>query len=355
MQIIRPRQRNEQPHVGHPNVSHITVRGCPIPGYKELRFGLPSRQKIQGLWSDRQPDGIYIATQGPLGWSALNAANALNLSVVSGFHTNFHAYSGFYNMGWLYRLICRYFGHFHNRTRFTLVPTQQVADEVAEMGIRNAHVCSRGIDKQLFNSGRRSEALRRVWGAAPDTPVFIYVGRLAQEKNVFLALTAFQRAKEQRSDAKMVLVGGGPLQEKIAQNHPDVILVGVKKGEELAAHYASADVFLFPSMTETFGNVVLEAVASGLVVVSYELAAAKEHLLHNATALLANANDADRFCQHAISLATRPSELQRLRAQAAEVCKNLSWEAIADQFFSYLVSGSKKGGACEIHTRLSPV
>ncbi|WP_020409002.1 glycosyltransferase family 4 protein [Hahella ganghwensis] len=353
IQVIHPKQSGVSPI--QDGLEHILVPGCPIPGYSELRFGFPCQKRLQALWQENRPDAVYVATQGPLGWSAVSAARKLDIPVSSGFHTNFHQYSRHYRMGWLSRLIGRYFTYFHQLTRHTLVPTRQTASALDSMGIKNTCIWSRGVDSNLFNPERRSEARRRQWGADATTPVFIYVGRLANEKNVYLALSAFERAQQQASHTKMVLVGGGPLQEKIARQYPNVILAGVKKGESLAEHYASADIFLFPSLTDTFGNVILEAMASGLGIVSFNEAAARELLHHDESALLAPSGNSDLFCQHALSIAMRPSLLTRLRQNAHQQSIAMDWQPLAQQFAHLLLNQEYQGVSHENAKRLRAV
>ncbi len=336
VQVVHPRQKGPRPK-DQEHLEHLTVPGCPIPGYSELRFGFPSGKSLLKSWTRYPPDAIYVATQGPLGWSAVKVARELKIPLTSGFHTNFHQYSKHYKLGWLSHLIGRYFSHFHQMTRNTLVPTLQTANALHAMGIHNTRIWSRGVDSQLFHPSKRSESLRQQWGADATTPVFIYVGRMANEKNVFLALTAFERAQQQTHHTRMVLVGGGPLTDKIKRNYPDVILAGVQKGAALAEHYASADIFLFPSLTDTFGNVVLEAMASGLGIVCFNEAAAKEHLANDENALLAPAGDSNLFCQHALSIAMRPSLLARLRSNARAQALSLDWQKLANQFLNILI------------------
>ena len=359
IQVIRPKQpayRSDQTShaLDSQALAHIGVKGLPIPAYPELRFGLPCQQTLSKLWSVRKPAGIYIATQGPLGWSAIKAARKFHLPVVSGFHTNFHNYSQHYGLGWLRSIVKRYFVYFHRQTTFTLVPTAQVAKDIADMGINNARICSRGVDQKIFNPERRNPSLRQQWGANSEDPVYLYVGRLAREKNVDLALAAFARVQRQLPRARMVLVGGGPLTKSIAARYPNILLVGVKQGVELASYYASADIFLFPSMSETFGNVLLEAAASGLAIVSYDVAAARQHFDHNNTAYLAAPGDSQQFCQFALDLAMQPMEIKRLRNNIRAICPSLQWQTIADQFLHYLVIASR-GGNHEIIPDLNPV
>lgn len=329
-------------------IIQILVKGLPIPAYPELRFGIPCRRQLETLWQRHTPAAIYVATQGPLGWSALGAARKLKIPIVSGFHTNFHRYSHYYGMGWLQQLVQKYLKHFHNRTHFTLLPTHQVAEEAAAMGISNGRACSRGVDTHQFHPRHRCDLLRQSWGADKQTPVLIYVGRLANEKNVMLAITAFKRIQQQAPESKMVMVGSGPLEATIASRHADIILAGVKRDAELAACYASADIFLFPSETETFGNVILEAIASGLALVSYNLAAASHYLTNNESAMLAPPGNEDQFCQLALELVTRPAELSRIRKNTESVCRSMGWQAIANQFLNFLLLAGSEEGKYEI-------
>ena len=224
------------------------------------------------------PDVIYIATQGPLGHAALEAARADGIPILTGFHTRFHTYSGHYGVGVLERWIIAALRRFHNRSGTTLVPTEKLRTELMDLGIRNVHVLSRGVDMELFNPGRRREELRRSWGCRSGGQVVLYVGRLASEKNLALVFQAFEDIASKTPDAKLVFVGDGPELERLRHTHPEVLLTGAKVGVELAEHYASGDLFLFPSLTETFGNVVPEAVASGLAVVAFDYGAAGIHI-----------------------------------------------------------------------------
>lgn len=334
VQLIRP--RHPAVTVNDSATDMVMVPSAPIPGYPELRFGFPAKRRLMKLWQQQRPTAVYVATQGPLGFSAVAAARRLGIPVVSGFHTNFHTYSQYYGVGWLQSLIRGYLRFFHHQTLRTLVPTRETADQIAAIGIRNAAVWSRGVDCALFSPTRRCNTLRRQWGVHDDAPVFIHVGRLAAEKNLSLAITAFREAQRHNPEARFVLVGGGPLQERIAAEHPDFIIAGVQRGEALARHYASADVFLFPSETDTFGNVVLEAMASRLALVSFDLAAPREHLTHGESALLAPAGDNAAFIQHAIALAGAPALIQRLGEAAQTTAQGIDWPSIVDHFYRLL-------------------
>lgn len=274
LQLVRPRQQKGDEAGVAEGFHEVLMRGLPVPRYPQLRMGLPARRALVRLWSRRRPDLVHIATEGPLGWSALQAAHQLKLPVASDFRTNFHAYSRHYGVGWLDKPIVAYLRRFHNQCGVTMVPTRALMDELAAYGFRNLQVLGRGVDTRQFDPARRSEALRRAWGAGPDTLVLLHVGRVAPEKNLGAVLETYRLLRNRGQDTRLVLVGDGPARAQLAAQAPDAIFAGVQSGDALAAHYASGDVFAFPSLTETFGNVTTEALASGLAVSAFDCAAA---------------------------------------------------------------------------------
>ncbi len=348
LHLVRPRQLSDGAptqtdelsetgnETGNETFSETLATGLPIPGYAGLRFGLPATHALLRAWRAARPDIVHIATEGPLGWSALRAARKLGLPVSSSFHTNFHAYSSHYGIGWLRSPINGYLRSFHNRTDATLVPTRDLARSLGAEGFKQLRVVSRGVDTQLFNPGHRSTALRARWGADNTTLVVSYVGRLAAEKNLDLVTLAFDAIRRVRPDARMVFVGDGPKKSALAARHPEHIFAGMRRGDDLAAHYASTDIFLFPSLTETFGNVTLEALASGLGVIAYDHAAAGELIESGRNGLLAPAGDAAAFIEAATTLACNPQHLARMRVRAATRAAAHDWEYIHDAFAGVL-------------------
>jgi glycosyltransferase involved in cell wall biosynthesis len=200
----------------------------------------------------------------------------MHIAVTSASHTNFHSYSGHYGLGLLKRPIEGYLRKLHNRTMATMVPTAALAASLDRRGYQNLRVVSRGVDVQLFNPAKRSQALRQSWGLAPQDVAVLHVGRIAKEKNVGLVVAGFRAVQHMHPRAKLIFVGDGPARQSVQDACPDAIFAGMRKGEDLAAHYASADVFLFASLTETYGNVVPEALASGLAVAGFDYAAARQ-------------------------------------------------------------------------------
>jgi glycosyltransferase involved in cell wall biosynthesis len=337
IQLIRPRQSPGDRPADEASLSHHLQRGISIPRYQGLKMGLPAKAGLSTLWTGQRPDVVHIATEGPLGWSALRAANKLRIPVATDFHTNFHSYSGHYGLGFLRPAIVAYLRKFHNKAALTLIPTEGIRQELTRHGYRNLGILARGVDTRLFNPQRRSTALRAQWGAADDDLVVLHVGRIAAEKNLDLVFKAFAALREQTARARLVLVGDGPHRGLWQYRQPDAVFCGAKSGVELASHYASADVFLFPSLTETYGNVTMEALASGLAVVAFDYAAAQAHVHDGFNGLKAAPGDEDEFIRKTLR-ALDPVLRARLRAAAGQSVQDLTWDRIHQQFESILLS-----------------
>ena len=329
--VVRPLQKAEARAEFDDDV--LLVPGLPIPGYDELRMGVPVVDQLLKQLGHWKPDVIHIATEGPLGIAALYVAETIRRPVSSTFHTNFHQYSNHYNLGLIKDFALVYLRIAHNNCGCTLVPTQEMANELASMGFKNTGVLSRGVDVDLFCSSKRDDKLRKEWGLGPADRAYLYVGRIAKEKNIDLAIEAFERASGQDPTARCVVVGGGPELERLKQEHPQVIFAGMRKGEDLARHYASGDVFLFPSVTETYGNVVVEAMASGLAVVCYDYAAGRERISHGENGLLAEFGNERDFIEQVIAAEKLlPEEFSSLRKRARESALEASWSKVISDF-----------------------
>jgi glycosyltransferase involved in cell wall biosynthesis len=329
VELIRPRQAREQ---AHEDDAEWLTPGCPIPMYPDLRFGLARSRALVERFKRTTPRLVHVATQGPLGWAAVHAAQALQLPLTSDFRTNFHQYSRYYGLGWMCPLVHGYLRRFHNQTHRTFVPTQALKRELELAHFERLAVVGRGVDTQLFSPDKRSEPLHRHWQAGGRAPVLLYVGRLAAEKNVDLALCAFEAIRRRMPSAQMVVVGDGPQRARLQADFPEAQFVGVQRGEALAVHYASADLFLFPSMSETFGNVTLEALASGLPVVAFDMAAAAEHVDDCGSGLLVRPGDELGFIAAACSIAWQHEQLNAMRGSARASALKARWDSVLGRF-----------------------
>jgi len=336
VQLVRPRQGPaDAPQAGE-RYEEVLCRGIPIPRYAQLKMGLPAGRILRAAWRARRPDVVHIATEGPLGWSALGAARDLELPIATDFHTNFHAYSRHYGAPWLARPAAAWLRRFHNRADCTMVPTTQMAEELEALGFERLRVVGRGVNARTFSPERRRPELRARWGAAADAPVALCVSRFAPEKNLPLVIEAYEAMRRANPAVRLVLVGDGPLQAELQRANAGTVIAGRLVNGELSAHYASADVFLFPSLTETFGNVTLEAMASGLAVVAYRTAAARQHIEHGRSGLLAEPGDRAGFIALAGRLARDPALARALGRVARSAAEPVSWERITQDFEAVL-------------------
>jgi glycosyltransferase involved in cell wall biosynthesis len=352
--IVHPQQRTRQRSDGFRNNSHagaLGVRGLPFPGYPSLQFGVPASRLLLRTWRAIRPAVVYVATEGPLGWSAVHTARRLGIPTVSGFHTNFHHYCKHYGMGWLQHLALRYLRWFHNQTERTVVSSEDLRNRLRDSGFRNVSVLERGVDSQLFAPQRRCSRLRREWNASEKDLVLLSVGRIAAEKNLGLAIEAYRTMKQSCETIKFVIVGEGPLRLALEKEHKDVVFAGLQTFSELARYYASADIFLFPSETETFGNVTLEAMASGLAVIAYNYAAAKLHITHKQTGVLVRLGDANAFIDSACDLIREPQAINRIRRQARQYATQLNWPRVVEKFEGLLLGA----GAQRVAPAFSPL
>lgn len=328
VQIIRPRQSRAD---GESPAGAVLTMGFPIPNYPGLRFGAPAQRLLVKQWSRHRPDIVHVATEGPLGYSAVKAAKRLRIPVTSDYRTNFDAYSKHYGFGWLRRPIKGYLIRFHNLCDATFVPSADQLDTLAQHGYQRLRLLGRGIDSEIFNPARRDLKLRQTWGADAERPVVIFVGRLAPEKNLATLIKTIRAMLEAQPNLLPVIVGDGPKASTLRQAIPEAVMPGFQSGEALAAHYASADMMLFPSLTETFGNVTVEALACGVPVVAYNYAAAAKLVAHQRSGLLAEPGDEDAFVAAALEWIGHPNTRPQWSEHCVQAVRHLTWDGIATQ------------------------
>jgi glycosyltransferase involved in cell wall biosynthesis len=303
------------------------VLSWPLPGYWEIKVGAPWPGQLRRRWEKNRPDVVYVAIETPLGFSAVAAARRLGIPVIGGFHTNFREYLQQYGANSAGRLVWGYQKWFHDRLARTLVPSPDARDKLVRAGFTKVGVLGRGVDTDLFNPGRRSEEIRRKFGVTGDAPIALVVGRVSSEKNIGLAIQAFTRMRKACPEMACVVVGDGPARAKLRRDHPEVQFPGYLLGEDLAACYASADILLFPSETETFGNVLTEGLASGLAILSYDYAAAAWHGTDGVNLLKVKKGDEAAFLEAADRLLD-PTLRARLTAEALKTARELGWPGI---------------------------
>ena len=246
------------------------VRSISLPFYKELHLPMPPFGAVHRAIDGFRPEIVHIATEATLGLSVLRHVLRRKVPTVSSFHTNFDQYSDHYRVGWSKGTIWRYLRWFHNRTLETYVPSRATIADLESRGFERLALWPRGVDSTLFRPDRPGRAaVRQALGFGDDQVVVGYVSRIAAEKNINYLVDALEAVAAARPRARFLFVGDGPARADLERRMgPHARFVGYRSGDDLADHYAAADLFAFSSLTETFGNVVLEAMASGLPVVA---------------------------------------------------------------------------------------
>lgn len=312
------------------------VLSWPLPGYWEIKVGAPWPGELYRRWKDNRPDIIYVAIETPLGFSAVAAARRLGIPLVGGFHTNFCEYLQKYGANWVGKQVWRYQKWFHDRLARTLVPSPDAYEKLVRAGYTKTTVLGRGVDANLFSPQKRSESLRRQYGARNGAPVALVVGRVASEKNIELALRAFTEMRKLCPELVCCVIGDGPVRAKLKRDYPEVQFPGYLTGEALANCYASADIMLFPSETETFGNVLIEGMSSGLAILSYDYAAAAWHGKHNENILKVPKGNEAAFIKASLLLLD-PSTRTKLGEGARLTSQSLSWEKVVSELEQILI------------------
>jgi len=307
------------------------VRSFNLPFYRELYLPLPPFGRAGKAIDAFAPDVVHIATEATLGLAILRHARRRNLPVVSSFHTNFDQYADHYHVGWAKGPIWRYLRWFHNRTRETYVPSRASIAELETRGFERLVLWPRGVDADNFRPDRPGRAaVRAALGFGPEDVVIGHVSRIAAEKNVAYLGAALLRVVAARPGARMLIVGDGPARPALEATLGGAArFVGYRSGADLADHYAAADVFAFASLTETFGNVILEAMASGLPVVAVRAGGPGDTVRPGATGLLVDpAAPPDAFAAHLIDLIDHPDRRRRMAEAARAYARSQTWEAI---------------------------
>ena len=275
------------------------------PGYREIELAIPSRGQIKQRIETEDPDWIHIATEGPIGWAVRRHCLKTKRDFTTSYHTKFPEYaSKIFGLpaNWMYH-VERYF---HKPSSGVMVATVSLADELRKCGLKRLVKWSRGVDADRFRPNKVVRLGRE--------PVFLYVGRLSVEKNIDAFLSAALPGRK-------VVVGDGPYRGKLEQRYRDVYFAGAKFGDELVDYYASADVFVFPSRTETFGVVLLEAMASGLPVAAYPVTGPLDIVEHGRSGVLGE--DLAKAAIAALKLDPR---------HARERAEQFTWAHSASQF-----------------------
>jgi glycosyltransferase involved in cell wall biosynthesis len=304
--------RREMELKGHQTgiISPQGFRSIPCPTYPEIRLALTTRGELERRIDGFAPDCLHIATEGPLGWMARSIARRRKWPFTTAYHSRFPEYveARFgLPVSWMYALLRR----FHNAACHTLAPTPAIVADLKARGFHGARLWSRGVDLTLFQaSGARD--------ASPTRPLFLYVGRIAVEKQV----DAFLRLD---LPGEKWVAGEGPARQRLQAKYPDARWLGVLNGEDLARLYRTADVMVFPSVTDTFGLVMVESMACGTPVAAFPVPGPIDVIADSGGGVMHR--DLREACLRALEL---PREPVRRRAE------QFSWAAATEQMLAAL-------------------
>ncbi len=321
------------------------IISIPLPLYPDYRVTIPN-PKLKRQLKKFDPDVLHITVPDLVGMFLMRYARKKGIPVLTSFHTDFPSYLKSYHLGIFYNLAWKISKWFYNKSRITLAPTEEIIEKLKSKGIKHTKLWSRGIHLDRYSIDFRSQSLRAQWGAK-NKKVILYSGRFVKYKDLETFMEVYNLFKEHGpGDVLFVLAGDGPIRDELVRRMPDAHFPGYLEGEELSRVYASSDILLFPSTTETFGNVVLEALASGLPAVVSDIGGCKEVVGKSLAGLVAKANDPLDFYQKCKQLVEDEALYNEMQQRGLKFAKKRSWNTInsrvIDQYLSLLRSKEKE-------------
>jgi glycosyltransferase involved in cell wall biosynthesis len=332
------------PPQGSRPVPMYEVPSVRFPLYKDYRFALPGQKHFEERLAAFDPDVIHINSPCPLGHAAVRYARRAGIPVVATYHTHFPSYAKYYKIKALETFSWNYLKGLYNDCDRVYVPSEPIRKELRAHGFATTEFLPHGVDTGRFNPAYRSDEWRRTHGAKGKT-VLLFAGRLVWEKDLRTLAEAYRIITSRRDDALFVMAGDGPVRGELAAMMPGALFLGQLDGSALSAAYASSDLFVFPSTTETFGNVTLEAMASGIPPVCAREGGAYGFVKSGATGLLAEPRDGEDLARKISYMLDHPEERKKMGAAALAFASQQSWERIFDRLFAGYVDLASSGRA----------
>lgn len=309
-----------------PTGTLVSVPSMPFPGRPEYRLALRFPNWLKRDIADFRPDLFHLSAPDPLGYRALAFAEALGAPAVASLHTRFETYLDYYGFGWARFLGERYLRSFYGRCDYLLVPTPAIQRDMArDLGAERVRIWGRGVDTDMFASHRRSERWRKARGFREDEVVVTFFGRLVAEKGTDIFAETMQRLLGRGTAVRVMVIGDGPARAQMARALPQAHFTGMLSGDALAEALPSADILVNPSVTEAFGNVVLESMAAGLVPVCADVDSARNLVEHGVAGLLCTARDPGAYADAVRGLVSDRARLARMKTAAEQAASGRSW------------------------------
>jgi phosphatidylinositol alpha 1,6-mannosyltransferase len=315
-----------------PGEDQLWVPSVPVPVYPDYRIATVTESSIRKLLGDRKPDLVHVHTPCPLGNAGLKYGLSCGVPVIATYHSHFPAYLPFYHLSFTESFVWRYVTSFYNRCATTIITSKAIQDQLEAHGVKNLLKIYPGVDTRDFSPRNRSEDFRKKIGAEGKT-VLAYVGRLVWEKNLRLVVDAWKKIKD-RSKMRLLVVGDGPMRKQIQKELPDAYFTGFLPENELHSAFASSDIFIFPSMMETFGSVTIEALASGVPAIIARGSAACDFVLNGKNGIIVDPVDPTELVAAIERLVNFPEERQKMSTEAVRSSRSFSWEETLEKYLA---------------------
>ncbi len=304
----------------------------PLFLYPDVQWAFPRMRDILDDVAGFRPDVVHVATEFALGLAGMKAARQLKLPLMASAHTDYDKYAARYGVDWALRVGWHYLRWFYGQAHRVLCPSRIYQEHLHARGVTHTGIWSRGVDPKEFHPAFRNQGYRRSLGLDPADLLVTYIGRIAREKNLTQLVAAWEALAGERGSAQLALVGRGPLEDEIRRRQiPGVHVMGLMHDRDLAEAYASADIFVFPSATETFGNSLLEAMGSGLACIAAGAAGVMEFAQHGRNAWLVQPNSAPALAQGLRRLMHDPVLRHRLAQGGLATAATRGWDGVYDQ------------------------
>lgn len=309
----------------------ISVPSVPVPRRREYRIALGLPRSVREDLVRFNPTILHLSAPDLLGYAAQRQARRMGIPAVASFHTRFETYLKYYGLDFLKSPVLRYMRHFYNRCAQIYAPSTCTADSLRGEGVsQEIRIWSRGVDRRQYHPGRRDWGWRQSLGIGPDEVVLVFVGRLVLEKGLDVLTSLSQSLDKRGVSHKVLIVGEGPERQPMQERLPNAIFTGFLAGDDLARAYASADIFINPSTTEAFGNVTLEAMASGLPCICADATGSRSLIVQGTNGFLINPSSLEGYVDHTAELINDGILRRHMGAAGRKLSAQYDWDKVME-------------------------
>jgi len=323
-----------------PSISPVPIIQVPsfaFPLYKEYKLALPGTQGFKESLDEFGPDVIYIHSPDTIAWAALRYSKKNKIPIIASYHTHFGKYLPYYYLSSLNQIVWSSLSRLYKQMNFVTAPSKEAGQDIIDHGVSNVYAIPWGVELENFNPSFCQEEWRNKILNKKDGNIILCVCRLVWYKDLITLSRVFNKLKENKKDFTMVIAGDGPARSDLESLMPGAIFLGHIECEELSKVYASSDIFLFPSTTETFGNVTIEAMASGLVSVVANAGGSNSLIRNKENGFLAKPKDVNDFYEKVCLLLDNKELREKMKKTGLEIAQNYTWSKVFDEIYQKLL------------------